>query len=590
VVVAAASAVVAASVAAAAVAAASKLARKGKGLLQGKTFMRSSWSRLAFLAVASAAVLTPLNAVGQTAVPVNGAGAQASEIYVDVNLKDADMITATQMLTKQTGIQFVVEPTVDPFSRITLQLNRVTAEEAIRYICTAAGASFKRDENGVFIIGHEKQIAQITAPPAPPAVHTVRSIKVLNNNAGQVYWRMVSSVPFETSDPFVQLQKFKNLTKTDIQNVVQRVSPTLTSGGVTNFSPQPVAGSNIPLSGAESGNQIALPGESANQVGGFGGGGGGGQGGFGGGGAGGQGGLGGGQGGQGGGVATMQGGQGLVPEGIDFISYNPTDNSLIVQGSDEALTELQRRVSEFDQAPRQVLIKVEFITTTNSLDKDFGVDMLYQRGTVSAGTVPGTFTSQSDPVIFNYATGNITSRLRTFLSEGKGKVVNAPILRTLNNEPAEVDNTINTWVFFNQTVATGSVILNEENPVQFPITTNLLVTPRINGDDTITVALAPQISAIVGTSVDPTGNEYPNTSFQAVRIVARVRNGDTIVLGGLNSKSDNTSVNKVPVLGDLPIVGQFFRHTTVTNTQDELLIFVTPTIVDEATTGNPGGP
>jgi type II secretory pathway component HofQ len=58
----------------------------------------------------------------------------------------------------------------------------------------------------------------------------------------------------------------------------------------------------------------------------------------------------------------------------------------------------------------------------------------------------------------------------------------------------------------------------------------------------------------------------------------------------LNSKSDNTSVNKVPVLGDLPIVGQFFRHTTVTNTQDELLIFVTPTIVDEATTGNPGGP
>jgi general secretion pathway protein D len=548
--------------------------------------MRSSWSRLAFVAVASATVLAPCVALGQATVPVSSSGAQSSEIYVDVNLKDADMITATQMLTRQTGIQFVVKPTVNPFSRITLQLNRVTAEEAIRYICTAAGASFKRDESGVFIIGHEDQIAQITAPPAPPAVQIVRVIKVLNNNAGQVYWRMAQSVPFETSNPFIQLQKFKSLTQDDVRRAVQGVVPTLTSGGLANFNPQPAMGSNVPLSGAESGNQIALPGESANQIGG----GGGGQGGFGGGagGQGGQGGVGGGAGGQAG--ATMTGGQGLVPDGITFISYNPTNNSLIAQGTDEALTELQRRVSDFDEAPRQVLIKVEFITTTNSLDKDFGVDMLYQRGTVSAGTVPGTFTSQSDPVIFNYATGNITARLRTFLSEGKGKVVNAPVLRTLNNEPASVYNEIDTWIFFNQTVATGSVILNEENPTEFPIITNLNVTPRINGDDSITVALAPNIRTIVGTSVDPTGNEYPNVSVQSVALVTRVKNGDTIVLGGLTSKSDNTSVNKVPVLGDLPIVGQFFRHTTVTNTQDELLIFVTPTIVDDATTGNPGGP
>jgi type II secretory pathway component GspD/PulD (secretin) len=175
------------------------------------------------------------------------------------------------------------------------------------------------------------------------------------------------------------------------------------------------------------------------------------------------------------------------------------------------------------------------------------------------------------------------------LSEGKGKVVTAPILRTLNNEPAEVDSSIDTWVFFNQTVATGSVVLNEENPIEFPITTSLAVTPRINNDGSITVALAPQISTIVGSTISPSGSEYPNISSQAVRVIARIQNGDTIILGGLNSKSDNTSVNKVPILGDLPIVGQFFRHTTVTNTNDETLILVTPTIVDDTSTGTGSG-
>jgi general secretion pathway protein D len=560
--------------------------------------MRSSWSRLMWVGVASAsAVLAPLCAVGQSTVPVSvpGQTAQSSEVYVDINLKDADMLTATQMLTRRTGIQFVIEPTVDPFSRINLDLTKVTAEDAIRYICQAAGASFKRDENGVFIIGHDKQIAQIAAPPAPPAAHICRKIKILNNNAGFVYWAMVSTVPFETSDPFLQLRKFKNLSEGDVHSVMNKVAPTLTNGGLANFSPQPVMGSNVPLSGAESGNQISLPGESANQFGGGGGGGigGGGGGGLGGGGGGGQLGGGGGAGGQQGGAnlnSRLVGGQGLVPDGIDFISYNPTDNSLIVQGTDDAITELQNRVTEFDVAPRQVLIKVEFITTTDSLDKDFGVDMLYQRGTVSAGIVPGTFVSQADPIIFNYATGNVTAQLRTFLTEGKGKVVTAPILRTLNNEPAEVFSNIQTWVFFNQAIATGSVVLNEENPEQFNITTDLNVTPRINNDNTITVALAPQISSIVGSSVDPSGNDYPNVATQSVSLIARVRNGDTIVLGGLNSKSDDLTVDKVPILGDLPIVGQFFRHTTVNNTNDELLIFVTPTIVDDSGEGNTASP
>ena len=76
----------------------------------------------------------------------------------------------------------------------------------------------------------------------------------------------------------------------------------------------------------------------------------------------------------------------------------------------------------------------------------------------------------------------------------------------------------------------------------------------------------------------------------AVAVVARVRNNETIVLGGLTQKNDDIGLNRVPVLSELPIIGQFFRFSTRRRTNSELLIFVTPSIVDEDTSGNPGGP
>ena len=128
------------------------------------------------------------------------------------------------------------------------------------------------------------------------------------------------------------------------------------------------------------------------------------------------------------------------------------------------------------------------------------------------------------------------------------------------------------------------------SPVPFPITasTSLSVAPRINDDNTITLYLNPTISAFVGTSISPDGSQLPNQTTQSLAVVARVRNGETMVLGGLSQKNEDNSVNRVPVLSELPIIGQFFRTNGKTKSTSELLIFVTPTIVDEDTTGSPG--
>ena len=542
--------------------------------------MRLSWATMAFVgAVATALVAPTTSAIAQQS---------QSEVRINIFLKDADLFEATRMLTMKAGMQFVFEPSAEPYGRVTLKLDDSPAEDALAYICKSAGAYFRRDENGVYIIS--RSAPKIDKPVEAPAKveKILRRIKVQKTDVRNVYNMLAFAMPPNSAHGFEDMKKFRALTESDTQKMFGGVNPTIDSGPVYRpLNPR----ANQPMTGNEGGSDLALPGEEANQLGGRGGGGQGGGLGPGGGGQGG--GLGpgggGGQGPGGGGQGTnLQGGDGLVPQGIDFISYDPTDNSIVVRGSEEDIAELQRYISLFDVAPRQVEIKVEFITTTESLDKSIGFDFLYSRGTVLAGTAPGTFARTSDPVFLNFATGNVTTRMRTLLQEGRGKVVSAPIIRTLNNQPASIASSIQTYIFINQTIVSNGTTVTNSNPIPLTASTFLTVAPRINDDNTITVFLNPQVASFVGTSRDSFGNEYPNLSQQQISVVARVRNGETIALGGLTDKNDNTLVSRVPLLSDLPIIGQFFRSTQRVKRNSDLLIFVTPRVIDEDEIGGGG--
>jgi general secretion pathway protein D len=549
--------------------------------------MRFSWAKLALLATLATAVVAPF----ESAMAQQSAG-----VRIDLNLKDADMVSATNVLFMKTGLSFVIEPSTEPYKKITLKIDNVTAEEAVSYICKAAGAYFRRDEVGVYIISQQKP-AEPTATGAPAAKQPklLKRIKVLRSDSRDVYDMVMFGVPFNSNRGFEELKRFKNLTANDSNRifgtdvrVVGGQAPSQTFGpamGVVSGSARPVEASDISLPGDEAANQ--------GRGGGFPGGGGGGVGGAGGfggqngGGIGGQ--TGGGIGGQNGG-GQMVGGTGLVGESIDFISYDPTDNSLVVRGNEDDINQLQTYISLFDVAPKQVQIKVEFVTTTEQLERSFGTEFLYQRGTVFAGTRPGAFVRTGDPVFLNYATGNITARLRASLFEGSGRVVSAPILRTLNNQPASITSAIVTTIFVNSTTVTQGAVVTFANPQPLTATTALSVTPRINDDQTITMYLTPTVQNFAGVSVGPNGEEIPNQVQQFISVVARVKNNETIVLGGLTQKNDDLGQNRVPVLSEIPIIGQFFRSNTRRKTNSELLIFVTPSIIEDESTGNPGGP
>lgn len=523
-----------------------------------------------------------------------------------LRLDKADFVTAINSLGQMTGLHFVFEHTDVPYGKISLQISGVTAETALKYICNSAGAFYRQDDNGVYVLSHEKPVdaKAATLPVAnvkPESKSVVRAIKLRKADPRHVYEMLLGKVP-QGWDPrgWESINLFKDTT-----SPYRKPGTYEGTGSVPARESRPLAtvvgNSNIPTPkvGVESGSDIVLPGESAGQLGGgdaFGGGGGGlgqGGGGLGGGGLGG-GGLGGGGLGQGGGIGggqggqqtQIQGGQGYVPEGIQDIVYDPTTNDIIVRGPEDAIRKLQDAVAIFDQAPKQVTVKVEFITTSSSLSTALGFDWLYQRGTISAGNTPGTFASAGEPIFLNFATGDITTRLRTQLLSGGGKTVNAPIIRTLNNEPANVFDSIQTNIEITQLVSNGNgQTITAPQIQQIQVQTGLSVAPRINGDGTVTMYLTPQIQDLGQVRSFPDGTQVPDILTQAINVVARVQSGQTIVLGGLTRKSDTTALSRFPILGDLPLIGQFFRATSHEQNSSELLIFVTPTIIEDDENG-----
>jgi general secretion pathway protein D len=513
----------------------------------------------------------------------------ATEKRFDLTLEQADLSAATQMLASRSGLglQFVFKPQSEPFGRITLNLRSVSVDEAIKYICDAAGAVCKKDASGIYVIGRkadfpEEPVTNLATPtPAVAAPKIVTKILLKHYHPKEMIGLLYAEEVDRLGD-WKALLRFRQMNVQDpvgrgVNAPVIMSTPLATNPSSVEPNPGSVQGDN----------GINVPG-GANQGGRLGGGGGiggGGQG-FGGGGQGfgGQGFGGQGVGGQGGNI-NLQGGQGFVPDGIDRITYDPTDNSLIVMGTDSAIQELERLISRFDKAPQQVTIKVEFITTSNSNEKSFGIDWLFQRGQVFIGNTPGTQARSGDPFFVNIATGNLTSRIRTLLLEGYGTVVNAPFVRTLNNQPAFILQQVTTSIILSQLVSTGTQVISVPTLVPITIQSGLSVQPRINNDGTIVMTIGPTISEFGQIRRAPDGTEIPDVLIQQVFVTARVKNGETIVIGGLQRKQEANTFQRYPILSDLPFIGTLFKSTRKTLNNQELLVFITPTIVPDEGSG-----
>src|SRR5258706_9278855 len=181
--------------------------------------------------------------------------------------------------------------------------------------------------------------------------------------------------------------------------------------------------------------------------------------------------------------------------------------------------------------------------------------------------------------ILNLGSGNLVNlELSALEADNRGKVVSSPRVITADKKKAIISQ--GTEIPYLTAAASGATTVSFK-----PAFLELSVTPRITPDDRIIMDLEVKkdsVGALIPSGL--AGGTIPSIDSKRVTTQVLVDNGDTIVLGGIFEQTTRTTVDKVPFLGDLPLVGYMFKRTVKQDDKTELLIFVTPKIVKDTLT------
>ena len=186
--------------------------------------------------------------------------------------------------------------------------------------------------------------------------------------------------------------------------------------------------------------------------------------------------------------------------------------------------------------------------------------------------------------------GGTSILLDALKQQGNLKVVSRPRLRTLNNQPAVIRVGQDIPIFIRQvTQSPGSppIITENESVETITVGTVLSITPQVSPTGLITLDVTPAVSRLVRTETSATGNtNAPVIDIRQASSIVRVRDGATIVMGGLVQDSASTTRRKVPLLGDIPLLGKAFQGKYDTSERTELIFFITPRIIPDLAAEN----
>ena len=271
-------------------------------------------------------------------------------------------------------------------------------------------------------------------------------------------------------------------------------------------------------------------------------------------------------------------------------------NSVIVTATKEEWNEIQRIVKILDLPRKQILLEVLIVELTSNDLNDFGIDWRFrqtafgqfnsglgaQSGILSkdgklnpnANTLTGFslgFLKPGSPQIIGILNANATNE--------NFNVLSAPQILTVDNQEAEINvgQDVPVRTQSRNAGGGGSQAVTVDNFEYRPTGIKLKFTPHINKNDKITLELYQEVKNIAGL---PEQGGNPIFNKRDIKTTITVDNTQTIVIGGLISNDKQKRLTKIPVLGDIPILGNFFRRVTSKINRTNLMVFLTPHILD----------
>jgi type II secretory pathway component GspD/PulD (secretin) len=312
---------------------------------------------------------------------------------------------------------------------------------------------------------------------------------------------------------------------------------------------------------------------------------------------------------------------------------DPRTSQLVVVATENEQADVTALVNQLDKPTRQVLIETKLVELSSNPSTSKGVDwsgtlqaqnvafgngVLSQSssastvnqtagGTTTVGAGGSTFTTPAGVsqainntvttttssggglagLAMSTASGLTADGLKAVLSflnqSSEAQVVSTPRVVTLDNETATISVT-RAFPIMNITAGTANTT-GGSSITYSNLGTILMVTPRISANDSIWLKVSPTVSSYFGQDKQ-TINGVLNTAdifdLRSIDTQVLIPNAHTLVMGGLVQDNPNASYTKVPILGDIPFLGVAFRSENNSMTKDNLLIFITPTIVKDA--------
>ena len=312
---------------------------------------------------------------------------------------------------------------------------------------------------------------------------------------------------------------------------------------------------------------------------------------------------------------------------VGRIAVDPRTNKLIVTDVPEVFPQIENILAELDIKPPQILIEAQIVEVTKtsglSLGFEYGgsdgtlvsftgpsreITSEYMRGYASDGTTKlsgwdwifpsnsdlngdssgsssgGSSSSSGSSSSENESEGGLLDFtafkivLRSLLTRGEAKYLGKPKVVTLNNKTATITTSTDATVGYTQSQSGGGDnTLTVSGAERKRVGLTLQVTPQVNREGYVTLYVQPSYSDVVSSGFEDT----MDTTTRAASTLVRVKNGQTVVIGGLLTSRETDQTRKVPLLGDIPILGWLFTSRSTSKSTTDLVIFITPTILAE---------
>jgi type II secretory pathway component GspD/PulD (secretin) len=276
----------------------------------------------------------------------------------------------------------------------------------------------------------------------------------------------------------------------------------------------------------------------------------------------------------------------IMTKDIGSVRADKRTKTLIVTDLPHNMAKIEQMIKLFDKSPKQVFLEAKIVETALSDDFSMGVNWqhLFQgldpRFSLQSVSKPGVPSTPAFTLNYNTiaAGGDLQIVLEALKTVGETRILSNPNIAVLDGQEATIE-VVEDQPYKEVTLESGTTNVTGVTYLFKKVGVSLAVTPRINDNRYVSVAVKPEISSISQWYDGAAQEGTPVIRKALAETSVMVKDGVTIIIGGMIKDRRDTSTAKVPVLGSIPLLGRLFRHDTVSAVNTETIVFLTPRII-----------